>query len=55
MIALDSELKPGPDLEREAKALLNLESRMQKSAEEFMEILKHEAVSYKGDTIKIEQ
>ena len=44
MIALEPKLRPGPSPEDEAAALIDLKSRMQKSARDFLEILKHEVV-----------
>ena len=44
VIALEPKLKPGPSPEDEAAALVDLKSRMQKSARDFLEILKHEVV-----------
>ena len=45
VISLDHKLKPGPDPEQEAAALLDLQSRMQRSAQDFLAILQREAVA----------
>lgn len=43
VISLDPSLKPGPDPDREAAALLDLKNRTRKSAQDFLGILKREA------------
>lgn len=49
VISLDSKLNPGPDAEREATALRDLEPRMEKSGSEFLNILARQAASSEGN------